>query len=140
MKGRDLLRDYLAGHLTREDAQRELAGRAKESRHLLPIMDADRHGRHFLSDLQPLEGAAERLTQVILSPDLSSTVFRENKRVGRLPKIFDLMPFDVVGAGRPVSKSKSKKSKIKKSKSKKVAPAKIRRSNRKTTNKKGKKK
>ena len=126
MKGRDLLRDYLAGHLTREDAQRELTGRAKESRHLLPIMDADRHGRHFLSDLQPPEGAAERLTQVILSPDLSSTVFRENKRVGRLQKIFDLMPFDVVGAGRPASKSKIKK----------VAPAKIRRSNRKTANRK----
>jgi hypothetical protein len=140
MKGRDLLRDYLAGQLTREDVQRELTGRAKESRNLLAIMDADRHGRHFLSDLQPPEGAAERLTQVILSPDLSSTVFRENKQVGRLQKIFDLMPFDVVGAGQPVSKSKSKKSKLKK-----VPPAKIRRSNqktanRKTTTKKGKRK
>jgi hypothetical protein len=126
MKGRDLMRDYFAGHLTLEDVQRELKGRAAESRHLLKIMDVDGHGRHFLSDLQPPEGAAERFSQAILSPDLSFTVFQENKQAGRLPKIFDLMPFDVVGAGRPVSKSKIKK----------LAPAKRRPSNKKAKKKK----
>ena len=126
MKGRDLLRAHLAGYLTPEDAQRELTGRAGKNRQWLAIMDVDRHGRHLLSDLQPPEGAAERFTQIILSPDFSSNVFQENKQVGRLQKIFDLMPFDVVGAGRPVSKSKSKK----------IAPAKNPRSNRKKTNRK----
>jgi hypothetical protein len=118
MKGRDLMIDYLEGHLSREDVQKKLTVRDAKNRDLLAKVDLDHRCRRVLSSLRPPDGAAERLAQVVLSPGFSSEVFQQNRRGSLLGVILQSMPFDVVGAGQPESKRGLKEKTKKKGKQK----------------------
>lgn len=118
MKKRDLMNDYLGGHLSREDLQNKLPVRHAKNQDLLAKVTLDDHCRRVLSSLRPPDGAADRLAQVVLSPDLSE-VFQQVGRGGILRGILQSMPFDVVGAGQSESKRRPRKMGEAKTKNKK---------------------
>lgn len=109
MKRRDLMSDYLDGHLTGEELQDKLRGQDEKSRRLLAKVGLDHDCRRLLTNLPVPDGAAERLAQVVVSRDLSPEIVLQKGSGELLEKMFQPMPFDVVGAGRPESKSKHEK-------------------------------
>lgn len=110
MKNSDLIRAYFETTLSTVDLRKKLLNRHDaEGLRQLRIVGMDECGRRILADLKLPEGAEERLAQAILSPDLSSSVLRESRGLGRLQRILQPLEFDVVGAGQSESPRKRKK-------------------------------
>lgn len=124
MKPMDRTRDYFAGRLSADEMKKKLRTSAESSaQKLVSLVEFDEIGRNLLSGLDPPAGAAERLSQRIISADTWMQQAPQAREASRSRKwLRRLAPaFDVVGHGLPAeqeSKRKKKSGKAAKSRSK----------------------
>lgn len=118
MKPMDRMRDYFAGHSWADEMKKKLKTSAESnSQELVSLVEFDERARSLLSSLDPALGAADRLSQRIVSADTWLEQARAGKPSGKPSgKWFgSLAPaFDVVGHGAAARGKANRKKKVKK--------------------------
>lgn len=117
MKRMDRTRDYFAGRLSAGEMKKKLkTGSERSAQELVSLIQFDEFGRNLLSGLAPPEGAAERLSQRIISADTwmdQATQAREaspsRKWLGKLTPAFDVAGHGLPARQKPKRKPKPKK-------------------------------
>lgn len=114
MKPMDRMRDYFAGHSRADEMKKRLKTSAESnSQELVSLVEFDERARSLLSSLDPALGAADRLSQRVVSAD---TWMEQARAAKPWAKWFgSLTPaFDVVGHGAAAPEKANRKKKVKK--------------------------